>query len=292
MHWRFLDSPVLRGAVNMAYDQALFEGVQDGGAPVLRFYRWAPACLSLGRNQVVVRREAVARATAARGFDLVRRVTGGAAVLHDRELTYSVAVPVGLLGSPRETYLAINRALVAGLRGLGVAAEVAGEGRARKAHAADRRAGREAGAGGQEGAAAGAPPLVAWDDPCFQAPAPGEVVAGGLKLVGSAQRCERRTLIQHGSILLAGDQGVVAECLAGEPIGARAGTTSATAGFTTLAALLDPLPTHAELVAAFVAGFETELGLELRPDGLTRAEEARIERLVARFESPAWTWRR
>jgi len=282
MHWRFLESPVLRGAVNMACDQALFESVQDGGAPVLRFYRWAPACLSLGRNQVVADPEAVARATSARGFDLVRRVTGGAAVLHDRELTYSAAVPVGVLGSPRETYLAINRALVAGLRRLGVAAEVAG----------GTLGGRSAGAGGRGGGAAGAAPLVAWDNPCFQAPAPGEVVVGGLKLVGSAQRCERRTLLQHGSILLAGDQGVVADCLAGEPVGARGGRATAATGFTTLSALLDPLPTHAELVAAIAAGLETTLGLELRPDGLTRAEESRIETLTAQFESPGWTWRR
>lgn len=282
MYWRFLDSPVLRGAENMAHDQALFESVQDGGTPVLRFYRWAPACLSLGRNQVVARREAVERATAARGFDLVRRATGGAAVLHDRELTYSVAVPVGPLGSPRETYLAINRALVVGLRRVGVAAEVAG----------GARAGYPAGTGSRSSTGAGATPLVAWDNPCFQAPAPGEVVVGGLKLVGSAQRCERRTLLQHGSILLAGDQGVVAECLAGEPIGAPAGRTGAATGFTTLAALLDPLPTHTELVAALTDGFETALGLELRPDSLTRAEEARIGPLTAHYESPEWTWRR
>lgn len=251
----------------MAYDQALLESVQAGGPPVLRCYRWAPACLSLGRNQVVARREAVEMATAARGFELVRRATGGAAVLHDRELTYSVAVPVGVLGSPRETYLAINRALVAGLRRLGVAAEVAGS----------------------SGIAGGMPN---WENPCFQAPAPGEVVVGGLKLVGSAQRREGRTLLQHGSLLLAGDQGVVAECLAGERSAVGDVVPSPASGFTTLAALLHPLPSWLELISAITAGFADTLGLTLRPSSLAPAERARITPLTAHFESPDWTWRR
>jgi lipoate-protein ligase A len=257
----------------MAHDQALLEGVQAGGPPVLRFYGWAPACLSLGRNQAVARPQEVAAAVAARGFDLVRRATGGAAVLHDRELTYSVAVPVGVLGSPRGTYVAINRALVAGLRRLGVAAEAA--------ESLDAP-----GARGAPGATSN------WDDPCFQAPAPGEVVVGGLKLVGSAQRREGRTLLQHGSLLLAGDQTVVAECLAGDAAATAPTIATAPSGFTTLSTLLDPLPTWSELVAALVAGFESALGLELRPDDLTAAERARIGPLMAHFQSPAWTWRR
>lgn len=282
MHWRYIETRPLRGPENMAHDQALLESVQAGGVPVLRFYRWAPACLSLGRNQVVARRDEVAAAVAARGFDLVRRATGGAAVLHDRELTYSVAVHVGTLGSPRETYLAINRALVAGLRRLGVPAEVAAEVPAEVA-AAPRPS---------------ASPRVVWENPCFQAPAPGEVVAGGLKLVGSAQRREGRTLLQHGSLLLAGDQGVVAECLAGRLPGVDDGASATTAvartpsGFTTLAALLDPLPPWSELASALVAGFVETFGVALEPSELTPAEEARIEPLRAHFESPDWTWRR
>lgn len=268
MLWRAIESAPLRGAGNMAHDQALLEGVQAGGPPVLRFYGWAPPCLSLGRNQVVPHREAVAAAVAARGFDLVRRATGGAAVLHDRELTYAVAVPVGVLGAPRGTYIAINRALVAGLRRLGVAAEVAGE------------VARDVGSATPN-----------WENPCFQAPAPGEVVVGGLKLVGSAQRREGRTLLQHGSLLLAGDQRIVAECLAGGA--GLAGDTIATpSGFTTLSALLDPLPTWSELVAALTAGFQAGLGLQLQRDDLTATERARISPLTTHFQSPAWTWRR
>lgn len=334
MHWRSIESAPLPGAENMAHDEVLLEGVQAGGRPVLRFYRWAPACLSLGRNQVVARPQEVAAAVAARGFDLVRRATGGAAVLHDRELTYAVAVPVGVLGSPRETYVAINRALVAGLRRLGVAAEVAGGGRAEKGMGLVGRSGAPGASGASGGAGASGPPGAGgsgataagdaksgkpiWNAPCFQAPAPGEVVAGGLKLVGSAQRREGRTLLQHGSLLLAGDQTVVAECLAGapglpgatadlpdaaaglsdhaagagNPVGAANAIAPPPSGFTTLSALLDPLPTWSELVAALTIGFETTLDLRLQPDDLTVAERARIEPLTAHFRSPGWTWRR
>src|SRR5512142_3291490 len=111
------------GPENMAIDRAVAESVEAGGRAALRFYYWDPPCLSLGRNQPAVGVYDPA-AAAARGIDIVRRPTGGRAVLHDRELTYCVSVPVGELGSPRESYGAINRALVAGLRRLGVAAGV------------------------------------------------------------------------------------------------------------------------------------------------------------------------
>ncbi|HEV2149493.1 MAG TPA: hypothetical protein VGR37_18985, partial [Longimicrobiaceae bacterium] len=101
----------------MAVDAALAESVRQGGLPVLRFYRWDPPCLSLGRNQPAAGRYDL-DALRARGVDVVRRPTGGRAVLHDRELTYSVAVADGALGGPRECYAAVNRALVAGLRRL------------------------------------------------------------------------------------------------------------------------------------------------------------------------------
>jgi lipoyl(octanoyl) transferase len=88
--WRLLDTPPAPGAWNMAVDEALAESVRAGGAPVLRFYRWSPACLSLGRNQPAdgYDRDRIRR----RGVEVVRRPTGGRAVLHHRELTYSVAV--------------------------------------------------------------------------------------------------------------------------------------------------------------------------------------------------------
>jgi lipoate-protein ligase A len=173
--WRFLDDDVAvrAGAANMAVDHMLLESVQRGAAPILRFYRWTSPTLSFGRNQP------------ARGIydhdelQKVRRPTGGLAVLHHREITYSIAVPAARLGGPRATYLAVNQALLHGLQQLGVDARIAParpRGRFGTVH------------------------------PCFAEPAEGELVAAGRKLVGSAQRYERHAILQHGSILLSNDQ--------------------------------------------------------------------------------------
>ncbi|HEY8468139.1 MAG TPA: biotin/lipoate A/B protein ligase family protein [Longimicrobiales bacterium] len=289
MVWRLIDDAVPRpGPANMAIDQALLESVQAGGRPALRFYRWRPACLSFGRNQPA-RGLCDQAAAARRGVDIVRRPTGGLAVLHDRELTYAVAVPVGTLGTPRETYRALNRALMAGLRELGLEAELAASAWAAGAlaPAAQNHApftAPQPRAGGADAPAAVATPggaLRTAAPSCFQAPAPGEVVVGGRKLVGSAQRVERRTILQHGSLLLEGDQALVAELMAGPPPPAPA----------TLAAALGRRPDPAEVVAALCAGFEAALGIRLAPDELSRSERERADRLVAHFSSDAWTWR-
>lgn len=248
------------GAENMALDHALLESVQAGGAPALRFYGWRPACISFGRNQRA--RGVFDPDDAARlGVDFVRRPTGGGAVLHDRELTYAVVVPVGELGGPRETYARVNEALAAGLRALGIPAAVA------------PRRGPDARRG------AGAEPRPV----CFEAAAPGEIVAHGRKLVGSAQRCEARVILQHGSLLLAGSQRALAG-LAGGP--------RAPAGETTVAELLGYVPDRTALVEALVAGFESALGVRFVDSALGTGELRRAGELAAVYRSAEWTWRR
>ncbi|HEX2203105.1 MAG TPA: lipoate--protein ligase family protein [Longimicrobium sp.] len=255
--WRLLDTPPAPGAWNMAVDEALAESVRAGGAPVLRVYRWAPACLSLGRNQPA-RGRYDADALAARGVDVVRRPTGGRAVLHDRELTYAAALPDGALGGPRETYAALNRALVAGLRRLGVPAALQP---------------------GTEGRAP--PPSLA---PCFDQPVEGEVVAAGRKLVGSAQRRFEGVLLQHGSLLIDDDQSAVAALLAA-PSDPDAGGAPAS-----LVSLLGHAPAWDALVDALAAGWAEALGVALDKGALTGAERERAEALAERYASPAWTW--
>lgn len=242
----------------MGVDDALAESVRAGGPPVVRLYRWSPACLSLGRNQPARGRYDLERIRAS-GWDVVRRPTGGRAVLHHRELTYSVAVPDAALGGPRAGYAAINRGLVAGLRRLGVPAALQG------------RTGRRA----------PAPSLA----PCFAGPAEGEVIAAGRKLVGSAQRRERGVLLQHGSLLLDGDQRAIAELRSG-PAHEAPGEAPAT-----LSDFCAPLPCWEALVRALAAGWEEVLGVRLAPDALRADEEWRAGDAAARYRDPAWTWR-
>jgi len=257
VRWRLLDTPPAPGAWNMGVDEALAASVAEGGAPVLRFYRWSPACLSLGRNQPARGRYDL-DALAARGVDVVRRPTGGRAVLHDRELTYSVAAPEALLGGPRRAYHAINRALVAGLRRLGAAAALQPSTETR----------------------APAPSLA----PCFDQPVEGEVVAGGRKLVGSAQRRLGSVILQHGSLPIEDDQSAVASFLI-DPAGREDAEPPAT-----LAQVLGRVPAWDELTAALAAGWQETFGAPAAPDALAAAERACAEAAARRYAGAAWTW--
>jgi lipoate-protein ligase A len=239
----------------MAVDQTLLESVQQGGPPALRFYRWDPACLSLGRNQSV----SLDRGRLDReGIDLVRRPTGGLAVLHDHELTYCVALPAGRLGSARATYEAINQGLLAGLANLGLRS-------------------------GGVAALDGTPQAFRKAGACFAASAPGEVLALGRKLIGSAQRYERRTILQHGSILIEDDQPHADRLL---------GLTDAPPpASTSLRELLGFVPSWRALTGAFAAGLSLHLGIALAPAALTEIERQRVLELTARFASEEWTFR-
>ncbi len=251
----------------MAIDDALFHGVQAGGAPVIRFYQWSPACLSFGRNQAA-RTVYDAAKIAAGGADVVRRSTGGLAVLHNSEITYSVACPADLLGGPRATYVAINYSLIAALQLLGVTATVAGD-----ASVATR------------------PDSV---HPCFHEPGVGEVVVDGGKLVGSAQRSEARTLLQHGSILLDGSQSDMLRWQTSPAPPSDEGITRAgiTRAGITLREILGAVPDTGAIVRALTAGFESALGTRLAPGTLRNAERMEANRLEEHYDSHAWTWRR
>ncbi len=178
--WRYLDSGRACGADNMAEDERLLvEAARGDVPPVLRFYGWAPPAVSLGRFQeagTAVDADACAR----HGIDIVRRITGGRAVLHDRELTYSIISPQGTEPFPNDvlgTYKIIAAGLLAGLRSLGVQAEMV----SRPARPAKKARAEAA---------------------CFASPSWYEITARGRKIVGSAQRRVSGAFLQHGSILI------------------------------------------------------------------------------------------
>ena len=245
----------------MAADEALAEVVDTGiSAPVLRLYRWHPPCLSLGFSQP--HEAADAAFCAAHGVDVVRRPTGGRAVLHHLELTYSVLAPLGqgpFSQDLQAAYRAICRALVAGLARLGVPAGLSGEP-----------------AGGHI-----SPTQVI---PCFIGPAAGEVVAQGRKLVGSAMRRHGRSILQHGSILEGWNGALQAGCL-GLP-----DDSSLRPAVVTLADLLGAPPRGEVLAEAITAGVAETFGAHLAPSSLTPEELARA-RLLARerYGHARWT---
>lgn len=250
----------------MAVDEALAETVRSGGPPVLRFYRWAPVCLSLGRNQPARGRYDLEQLRA-RGIEVVRRPTGGRAVLHDRELTYAVVLPAGQFSSPRAAYAAINRGLVDGLRRLGVPARLQP----------------------RMGTRAPTPSLV----PCFNDPTEGEVVAAGRKLLGSAQRRDRGVLLQHGSLPLQGDAAAAVRELV-LPLAATPTRSTLPAAEEAapvpLAALRNPLPSWTELTDALAAGVSGALGAALEPGDLAPAEARRAAALATAYADPARIW--
>ncbi|HKH94336.1 MAG TPA: hypothetical protein VKA54_21200, partial [Gemmatimonadaceae bacterium] len=169
MPWRLLISPPLDGPENMALDEALMTRARRTGETVLRVYDWSTPTLSLGRNQ---RALGVYRDTALaeQGIGVVRRPTGGRALLHHREITYSVTAPCEESGALLTEYGRINALLTSALDALGVPV-VAARPRARTAT-----------------------PSAA---PCFAEPALGELTLNGRKLVGSAQWRDRDALLQH-----------------------------------------------------------------------------------------------
>lgn len=177
-HWRMIKAEPFSGAMNMALDEVLLQDVQAGiSPPVVRLYRWQPAAVTLGYAQ---RGEQQMNSQYCResGIDIVRRLTGGRAVLHDEEVTYAViSRHEGLFSKdPLNSYHTIAEVLLACLRHFGLPAEVTG-----------RHGGRYGDSGVEQSA-------------CFTAPAQFELICEGKKVCGSAQKRGQGGFLQHGSI--------------------------------------------------------------------------------------------
>jgi len=260
--WRLLHSGAADGVTNMATDAALLAHARRSGEATLRLYAWDGPTLSLGRHERARDLFDPARLRA-EGVGVVRRPTGGRALLHHREVTYSVTAPAAL--TQGESYAAINALLLDALARLGVRAALAAP-RGRPLR--------------PEGAA------------CFAEPGAGEVVVDGAKLVGSAQLREDGALLQHGSILLADDQPMIARLRV--PVATRDGTTSReTARPLAAAATLEQTLGHAVEAAAVEAAVAAALTARVPADPLDPALlQADLARLVIAFAAQEWTWRR
>jgi lipoate-protein ligase A len=264
--WRLLESGPARGSYNLALDEALFLLARRGRSrPTLRFYAWSPAAVSVGYFQSRDR-EIDPDACRRKGIDIYRRVTGGRAVLHRDEVTYSVvsAGSRAFFGEGlRPAYRRIALALAEGLKILGVDAELAPP--------APRGRGR----------------AVGRHPSCFSASSGCEIDAGGRKLVGSAQKREGDTLLQHGSILVAGHGEEFAGLL-------REGAKGPSPlSMTSLEELRGCRPSYTTVVDALAEGFSRGWGVNFEPGGLTEEEEALAAELEeCRYRSHAWNGRR
>ena len=272
--WRLLieDSP-RSGAANMAVDEAIAEAAAAGAVPpTLRFYRWNPPTVSLGRHQKLA--DVDETQIAARGYDLVRRATGGRAILHVDELTYSVAGPIEeprMAGGVMDAYLRFSNALLSGLSTLGLKAEKAGS---------RTRAGRELSAA------------------CFETPSAYEITAGGRKLMGSAQSRRKGYVLQHGSLPLWGDVTRLVDVLALSSTARDRLRQQLRRQAATLAEALD-LPPDSErlayphVAAAMAGGFASALDQDLEQGTLSASELSRSAELIrVRYADPAWTRQR
>jgi lipoate-protein ligase A len=249
--WTLIVEPSGRsGSENMSIDHSLLRRAQEG-VGYLRLYRWSPPCLSFGRNEPAKRRYDLNEIERL-GLDTVRRPTGGRAVWHDAEVTYAVAAPAETFGALRETYNIIHATIAVALRRLGVPAQ---------------QAGRPTTQG--PGLSGGA---------CFASPAGGEVIAGGRKLVGSAQVREGAAFLQHGSVLLEDGQDVVAQVTQGESILPVS---------TSISAILGRSVSFDEVAGAIRLQARHEW-----PGTWIEEEQLLGDNGVAQFADSEWTWRR
>ncbi|GAA0467009.1 biotin/lipoate A/B protein ligase family protein [Alkalibacillus silvisoli] len=268
--WYFINSKANSAAYNMALDECLLKWHSEGKIPpTLRFYTWEPACVSLGYFQKVEGKIHTDN-TKRYGFDMVRRLTGGRAVLHDDELTYSVVISEDHPDMPKtvtEAYKVISQGLLEGYRLLGLDAEFSiPEGKLN-----------------QTGSAV-----------CFDEPSWYELVLNGKKAAGSAQTRQRGVILQHGSVPISINFDELFDMFVypDESKKERAKQLLKKKA-TSMEVEMERKPSIREVEKAFFHGFEKGLGVHFEPYMLTDEQEAEVHQLMKeQYESDEWNYSR
>ena len=272
--WRLLIDDAADAAWNMAADEAMLRMHAVGKIPpTLRFYSWQPRAVSLGYFQQA-RREVDFEECEKRGIRVVRRLSGGRTVLHDREVTYSLVVkesesyvPEGVTAS----YLYFSRGIASGLTSLGLDPRL---------HSPRPTAGISSAAPLHSAA-------------CFDAPSHYELTVGGRKIVGSAQTRRDGVLLQHGSILLDFDPESLVDVFA---ITAEEGRRKLLAELSRRAAGLNAVAgkqfEFMEVASAVASGISAQCGLCLKPAQRDLLELKLVQELEQKYRSQEWTLRR
>jgi len=267
--WRLIYTPSSTGAWNMAVDEAVLEHIYRGETkPTLRLYSWNPPCLSLGHAQSF--KDVDVEQLRAHGWDVVRRLTGGRAILHTDELTYSVAGsaedPI-LSGGVLESYNRLAQALLHAVQSLSVPVEMK---ELEDGHTQQNL-----------------------NPVCFEVPSTYEITVNEKKLIGSAQARKKEGVLQHGSLPLTGDLTRICDALRFENESARQNAKDRLlARATTIESVLGVAPSWETAAQAFVRGFEAQLGIRFERGELSSSELKRTEELVKeKYARPAWTER-
>jgi lipoate-protein ligase A len=267
--WRLILSPPASGAWNMALDEAILEAAAaKGSPPTLRLYSWSPPCLSLGNAQPFSQIDHGRLNDF--GWDIVRRTTGGRAILHSDELTYSVSAPLedpNFEGGVLRGYKYLSAGLVAALSVLGLEVELQPE---VVLSEQDR-----------------SQPI------CFEFPSSYEITVAGKKLVGSAQLRRKGGLLQHGSLPISGDIGRIALVLTMEDEGQRELSHKRVhQRASTLESSLGQEVTWDQVSEAMIRGFSDALGISFERASPTKSELARAQELkLERYGNRIWTER-
>lgn len=266
--WRLLITTPARGAWNMAVDESILRHMGRGESPpTLRLYAWTPACLSLGYAQPFANVDTQRLNT--HGWEVVRRATGGRAILHTDELTYSVIAPndeLRVAGTVLESYNRLAQALLLAVKYLDVPVEVQ-----------EKKTNEDS-----------------IDTPvCFEVPSTYEITVDGKKLIGSAQARKKEGVLQHGSLPLTGDLARICQVLVFESEAARhQASKRLLERATTVEGALGREISWEEASQAFVRAFEAQLGIQFEEGKLSESESKMADQLVKeKYDHPSWTER-
>ena len=272
--WNFINTGSKNPYYNMAMDESLLNFVSRGEIdPVIRFYTWNPATLSIGYFQRL-QKEIDIDKVKEKGYGLVRRQTGGRGVLHDKELTYSVIVPESHPNMPStvtEAYKIISQGLLEGFKNLGF-----------ETYFAIPRSKEERDKLKQPRSSV-----------CFDAPSWYELVVEGRKIAGSAQTRQKGVILQHGSILQDIDIDDLFDMFKFKNERLKAKMKE---NFVQKAVAINDISnqhiTLNEMENAFEAGFKKGLNIDFKPLELTEKQLEEVQELEDKYRSEAWMYRK
>ena len=271
MEWRLIKDSYHNGFMNMAIDESIMIAHREGLVPpTIRFYQWSPPAVSLGYFQDL-QKEIDVDVCQDMGIDIVRRPTGGKAVLHDKELTYSFIIRENhplVNNSILETYKKISGGMIRGLSYLGVAAELVPLREKSEIHHSD------------------------FKSICFSVPSRYEVQVEGKKIVGSAQVRKREIVLQHGSLLIELEKDKLFSIF-NFPSAQIRERFKTRFNATSLEEILKRKTSFSELSEILPRGFEKEFGVKLTEGKLTEQEEKISKDLLKnKYSTYEWNYER